>query len=88
MTLTADQVDELTYGGLEGFKLLEKSIFTQTRWSTYYRFIFEHAGRLYGFDVERGSTENQDVDQPNEYECFEAEAYQKTAYRKVEGGKG
>ena len=83
MILSGDDAFELYCGGLDGYEVLEKDIVDQGRWSTYYRVVFRKDGELWAFDWERGSTENQDVEQPKTVDCFQVEAVQVTTYKPI-----
>lgn len=56
-----EEVDEMIYS----FTRIQKEIVEQSRWTTYFREIRKdlETGRFVEFHYQRGSTEQQDIDQ-------------------------
>ena len=92
MTIKFEELDGFYAVGRKGTLLGRKAevilreIEDQDRWHTYGWTVvrFEDNGELMGFDWARGSTEYQEVDEPEEVDLYPVEPYQKTAYRRAQ----
>ena len=60
-TFPLDLLDELRWGLEEGYEKVSYELSHQTRWSTYYEFVFKHDGKLWSLIWGEGSTEMQET---------------------------
>ena len=80
---------EVLYDDHEVIKKIRDTLIDTSRWSEHHELIFEKDGKLYSTSYSRGATEQQDESpfeyDPDEIECTEVEAYEKTVteYREV-----
>lgn len=63
MKLKKEEALEIIWGDSDNFKVVEEIFLSQSRWSTWTRFIVKEkkTGNFYRYDLEKGSTEYQDV---------------------------
>jgi hypothetical protein len=77
--MTEDELDSILY---PSSNYLKKEFVDQRRWTTTFRYVFLAPDGLWAVNVERGSTELQEVDQPEEYECYPVKAVPSVTYER------
>jgi hypothetical protein len=83
MKISVEIADSLRMGEVVNrFRVLETSCLGQSRWAVRYRLVFDLDGDLWAFNYERGATENQEPDEPDEYDCYPVIAVQTTSYKR------
>lgn len=64
MKFTQTELSEATTEGGSKFITIKREPYDQDRWHTYYEWIFEVDGHIYGTTYKQGSTEMQEADDP------------------------
>jgi hypothetical protein len=82
MKFKKELLQELTYGDIDGYEVIEQKMTGHTRWSLQYSMIFKFEDKLYKTSYSTGATEYQDEEpyeyEPDEIECPEVIPMEKT----------
>lgn len=83
MKFKKEILQELAYGDVDGYDIIEHKMTGHTRWSLQYSMIFKFEDKLYKTSYSTGATEYQDEDpyeyEPDEIECPEVIPVEKTS---------